>query len=43
MVKEGFHGLDPQDFMLRYFVERQDPNEFVTRIEFEHVLARLEK
>ncbi len=37
MALEGFPGLDPQDFMLRFFIERQDPNELVTRIEFEHV------
>jgi len=37
MVKEGFPELDPQDFMLRYFVEKIEPNELITRIEFEHV------
>lgn len=37
MVLEGFPGLDPQDFMLRYFVEHIDPSELVTRIEFEFV------
>lgn len=37
MVKEGFPGLDPQDFMLRFFVEWQDPSDLVTRIEFEYV------
>ena len=37
MVREGFPGLDPQDFMLRYFTAKIDPDELVTRIEFEYV------
>lgn len=36
MVREGFPGLDPQDFMLRYFLEI-NPDDLVTRIEFEHL------
>lgn len=36
MIKEGFPGLDPQDFILRYFTEWQDPSDLITRIEFEH-------
>ena len=38
MVKEGFPALDPQAFMLRFFVKQHiDPNEQVTRIEFEYL------
>lgn len=36
MVREGFPGLDPQDFMLRYF-GKIDPYDLITRIEFEHL------
>ena len=34
MALEGFPGMDPQDFMLRFFVEQIDPSELVTRIQF---------
>lgn len=37
MVREGFPGMDPQFFMLQFFVERIDPSELITRIEFEHL------
>ena len=37
MAREGFPGMDPQDFMLKFFLEHQDPSEPVTRIEFEYV------
>lgn len=36
MAREGFPGLDPQDFMLRWLPDI-DPDEIVTRIEFEHL------
>lgn len=36
MGREGFAGLDPQDFMLRYFPQI-DPDQLVTRIVFEYV------
>lgn len=37
MRREGFPGMDPQDFMLRFFVADINPDDFVTRIEFEYV------
>ena len=36
MAREGFPGMDPQDFMLRYLPDTA-PDELVTRIEFEYV------
>ena len=36
MVKEGFPGMDPQAFLLR-FLTSVAPNEHITRIEFEHL------
>ena len=36
MEREGFPGMDPQDFLLM-FVDRIDPDDLVTRIEFEYV------
>ena len=36
MRREGFPGLDPQDFMLRYLCS-VDPDALITRIEFEYV------
>ena len=36
MVREGFPGLDPQSFMLQYLPDI-DPNELITRGEFEHL------
>jgi hypothetical protein len=37
MRREGFPGMDPQDFMLRFFLEEIDPDDLVTRIEFQHL------
>lgn len=39
MAAEGFPGMDPQTFMLRFFVEHIDPSDLVTRIQFVHVDA----
>jgi len=36
MALEGFPGMDPQDFLF-LFLERIDPFELVTRIEFEYL------
>ena len=39
MVREGFPGLDPREFVRRYFVEAQgmDPEATVTRIEWRYL------
>lgn len=37
MRREGFPGLDPQTFMLRYFGAVVDPDSLITRIEFRYV------
>lgn len=37
MRREGFPGLDPQMFIIRYFLEHIEPDQLVTRIEFEHL------
>src|SRR5689334_9750364 len=41
MAKEGFPELSVGEFIARFF--SNDPATLITRIEFEHVLARLEK
>lgn len=37
MVKEGFPGLDPREFIRRYFAWYTGPGRMITRIEFEHL------
>lgn len=36
VAREGFPGMDPQDFLMRFLAEI-DPDQPVTRIEFEHL------
>lgn len=39
MAAEGFPGLDPAEFIRRYFIEAQgmDPDDLVTRIEWRYI------